>query len=128
MNVFAQVFAGVAGLVHVLIFAMESVRFPRDPKVQANFRVAPEDVNAVRPWAFNQGFYNLFLALGVLFGLTRIWADDDSAGVSLVGFACACMLGAAVVLIATDRRMMRGALVQGVPPLLALLVMTASAV
>lgn len=120
MNVFAQVFAGVAMLVHVLIFAMESVRFPRDPKVQANFRVAPEDVNAVRSWAFNQGFYNLFLALGVLFGLTRIWTDDTAAGVALVAFACACMAGAAIVLIATDRRMLRGALVQGVAPALAL--------
>jgi len=120
MNVIAQVFAGVAGLVHVLIFVMESVRFPRDPKVQASFRVAPEDVNAVRPWALNQGFYNLFLALGVLFGLTRIWSDDDAAGVALVGFACACMAGAAAVLVATDRRMLRGALVQGVAPALAL--------
>jgi putative membrane protein len=120
MNVFAQVFAGVAGLVHVLIFALESVRFPRDPKVQANFRVAPEDVNAVRPWAFNQGFYNLFLAIGIFLGLVRIWAGDDAAGVALVGFACACMVGAAAVLVGTDRRMLRGALVQGVAPLLAL--------
>ncbi|MEV0645018.1 DUF1304 domain-containing protein [Phytomonospora sp. NPDC050363] len=121
MNVLAQVLAGAAGLIHVLIFVMESVRFPRDVKVQAGFRVAPEDVNAVRPWAFNQGFYNLFLAIGIVLGLAQFWTGHHVAGRTLLAFSCACMLGAAVVLIATDRRMLRGALLQGVAPALALI-------
>lgn len=38
----------------------------------------------------------------------------------LFAFATASMLGASLVLVATDRRMVRAALLQGVPPLLAL--------
>lgn len=120
MNVVAQVFAGVAGLIHVFIFVLESVRFPRDAKVQASFKVAPEDVNAVRPWAFNQGFYNLFLAIGIVVGLGYAWGGNGSPGRALVGFCCACMVAAAAVLVGTDRKMLRGAVVQGAAPLVAL--------
>jgi putative membrane protein len=116
LSIVGQIFAGLAGALHVLIFAMESVLFRR-PQVYRRFLVASEsDVEAVRVWAFNQGFYNLFLAAGTVVGL--IVRGDG--GTALVAFCMASMLAAALVLIATDRRMLRAALVQGVPPLLAL--------
>jgi len=115
MNLVAALAALVAGLLHVLIFAMESLLFGR-PQVHRRFGTATSDVDAVRPWAFNQGFYNLFLGLGALTGV--IWSG--TIGRTLVAFACLCMLGAALVLIGTDRRMARAALMQGLPPLVAL--------
>jgi putative membrane protein len=115
VTVVAMIFAALAGVLHVVIFAMESLLFSR-PQVHRRFLVDPEHLPAVKLWALNQGFYNLFLGLGALGGLVT-W-DGHGRSVSL--FACACMAGAAVVLLSTDRRMIRAALMQGVPPLIAL--------
>jgi len=121
MNVIAQIAVVLAGLVHVLIFAMESLLFPR-VQVYRRFLTRAEDVAAVQPWAFNQGWYNLFLAAGAIGGVITIHAGNASVGRSIALFSCACMLGAALVLIGSDRRMFRGALMQGVLPLVALLI------
>src|SRR5262245_51086358 len=59
MNFAAQAAAVLAGLLHVAIFTMESVLFRR-PQIFRRFLTMPGDVDAVRPWALNQGFYNLF--------------------------------------------------------------------
>lgn len=113
----AQAAAVLAGVLHVLFFVMESVLFSR-PAVHRRFRVAAQDVDRVRRWAFNQGFYNLFLAVGLFAGLLLGVRSD--AGRALVVLTCGSMVGAALVLIATDRRMARAALVQGGPPVVAL--------
>jgi putative membrane protein len=75
---------------------------------------------AIRPWAFNQGFYNLFLAIGTVVGLIVWTSDHEAAGKALVAFGCGSMLAAALVLVATDRRMVRAATFQGLFPLIAL--------
>ena len=116
MNAIAQVFVVVAGLFHVAVFALESLLF-REPSTYRRFLVKDDtEMAAARPWAFNQGFYNLFLAIGALGGL--IWGGDKGHAIAL--FACACMAGAGVVLIASDRRMARAAATQAVPPIIAL--------
>ena len=116
MDTVAQVFVGLAGVFHLAIFVMESLLF-RKPSTYRRFLVkSPAEAESVRPWAFNQGFYNLFLALGALGGL--IAGGDRGHAIAL--FACACMAGAGVVLIGTDRRMARAAAAQAVPPVLAL--------
>lgn len=119
MNAVAQVAAVAAGLVHIMIFGMESLLFQR-PAVRGRFGVRADDLPAVRPWAFNQGFYNLFLAVGAIAGLVLVWSGSEDAGRALVVFACASMLAAALVLVATNARMARAAAVQGVAPLVAL--------
>ncbi len=116
MSVIAQVFVVIAGLFHVVVFAMESLLFSR-PSTYRRFLVKDEtELAAARPLAFNQGFYNLFLAAGALGGL--IWGGDKGHAIAL--FACACMAGAGVVLVASDRRMIRAAAAQAVPPIIAL--------
>jgi len=120
MNALAQLAALVAGLIHVMIFGLESVVFRR-PSVQRTFGVGRDDLEAVRPWAFNQGFYNLFLAVGALGGLTLLHSGAAAEGRALVLFACGSMLAAAVVLVATNRRMARAAAIQGAAPLVALI-------
>lgn len=122
MSALAQVFVGLAAVLHVLFFVMESVLFMR-PDVHRRFGLRTrEEAELVRPMAFNQGFYNLFLAAGAVVGI--VWAAGDGAdtgGTAVAGFACAVMLGAAVVLVTTSRRFLPAALVQGLPPLVALL-------
>ena len=62
------VFAFVAALLHVYIFVMESVTWTR-PATWKRFGVASQaDADTTRPLAYNQGFYNLFLAAGALVG------------------------------------------------------------
>jgi putative membrane protein len=121
MNTVAQLFVGLAGVLHLVFFALESLLFHK-PSVRQRFRVRSEaEAQAARPWAFNQGFYNLFLAAGAIGGL--IAGGDRGHAIAL--FCCACMLGAGIVLIGSDRRMARSAAIQAVPPLLALVLAAA---
>ncbi len=116
MSTAAQVFVAIAGALHLAIFVMESLLISR-PQVWRRFLVTSQaDADTIKPWAVNQGFYNLFLGLGALGGL--VFGGDRGETIAL--FACACMLGAGVVLLVTDRRMARAALMQAVPPLAAL--------
>jgi putative membrane protein len=120
MLIAVQILAALAGLLHVYIWVMESLRFA-DPKVHRGvFRVATEDVEAVRPWAFNQGWYHLFLAIGAIVGVAVV-RSEAAVGMTLIVFACGSMLAAALVLVLTDRSMAPAALKQGLLPALALL-------
>ena len=107
----------LAGVVHVLIFCMESLWWTR-PGVRARFRQTPEHVEVTRLFAFNQGFYNLFLAIGVFAGVTLVLAGHPVSGLTLVTWSCLSMLGAAIVLVASAPQMLRGAIIQGAAPLL----------
>lgn len=116
MNTIAQIFVVVAGVFHLAIFAMESLLFLK-PSTYKRFGVPTEVEAAIaKPWAFNQGFYNLFLALGALGGLVA--GGNKGHAISL--FACACMAGAGLVLIGSNRRMARAATMQAGPPIIAL--------
>ena len=119
MNAVGLVFALIAALIHVYIFVLESVLFSR-PSARKNFGVSEAELPAVRPWAFNQGFYNLFLAVIAAVGLILLHASSEPAGRALVAAACGSMLAAALVLLATNRRMLRAAAVQGLAPLIVL--------
>ena len=110
--------AGIlAGVIHVVIFCMESLWWTT-PQVRARFRQTSEQAQATRLFAFNQGFYNLFLALGVFAGLALVLAGHPTAGFTLATWSCLSMLGAAIVLVASAPNMQRAALIQGAAPLL----------
>ena len=86
MPVAAAVFAALAAVLHVLIFVMESVLWAR-PQVWRRFAVPNQsDADVLRPMAFNQGFYNLFLALGIFGGLI---VGEPAATPSSCSAACA---------------------------------------
>jgi putative membrane protein len=89
--------------------------------VRARFRQTPEQAEVTRLFAFNQGFYNLFLAIGVFAGGTLVLAGHPVSGLTLVTWSCLSMLGAAIVLVASAPQMLRGAIIQGAAPLLFLL-------
>lgn len=120
MSAATQIFVAIAGLCHVAVFTLESLLF-RNPSTWQRFLVtSQEDAELIQRWAFNQGFYNLFLGLGAIDGLI----GGGAQGRAVALFACACMAGAAVVLVASDRRMARAATLQGVPPSIALVLAT----
>ena len=120
MPLVASLAALLAAAFHVLFFVLESVTFSQ-PSVAARFGMTtPEQIAAVRPMAFNQGFYNLFLAIGIVGGLALVAAGSVDAGRAVVLFACACMVGAGAVLLSTNRRFVRSAAIQALPPLVAI--------
>lgn len=114
----SRIFAGIAGLLHVWIWVMESILW-MDPSIHGRFGVPDlEKAEILRRVFFNQGFYNLFLALGALYGVI-FFTRHASARVVMV-FTCLCIIGAgAVLLFSAGAPMARSALFQGVPPLIA---------
>jgi putative membrane protein len=119
LGVAGSVFAVVAALLHVVIFALESVLWSR-PSTYRRFGVrTSEDAEVLRPMAYNQGFYNVFLALGTALGLVLVATGAArDAGLGIVLFALASMVLAAVVLVTSNPRLWRAALLQGAAPAL----------
>lgn len=112
--------ASLAGLIHVYIFVLESVLWGR-PKTNKVFGVSPEQAEQSRLFAFNQGFYNLFLAVAMLGGLALSYSPSYAiAGTTLTIYAGLSMFGAAIVLVCSQPKLIRAACIQGVPPVLAL--------
>ena len=112
--------AALAGLMHILFFCMESLWWTR-PAVYRRFRSTEAQAQMTRSLAFNQGFYNLFLAAGIFGGFFLMETGHYRAGMILIAWNCLSMLAAAVVLAASSPKMLRGALIQGLPPLVFLL-------
>lgn len=112
----------LAGVVHVFIFCMESLWWTK-PAVQRRFRQSPEQSAATRLFAFNQGFYNLFLALGTFTGLALFLMGRPGPGLLLAGWSCLSMLAAAAVLASSAPQMRRGAVIQGAAPLVFLVLL-----
>lgn len=113
--------AAVAAAFHVFIFALESVRWT-EPETRKIFGVASEaDAVTMKPLAFNQGFYNLFLALTAFLGVGLFVVGASTVGLTLVFAGTGIMLAAAVVLVLSDRTKARAAAMQGIVPLLAII-------
>ncbi len=107
----------IAALVHILFFILESVLFQK-PGGYKYFKIKPEHHDVVKPWAFNQGFYNLFLAVGMLVGLYYVNQLEIRLAGLMVSFCGLSMITAGLVLFMTDKKMRRGALIQILPPLI----------
>jgi len=108
--------------VHVVIFCMESLWWTT-PSVRARFRQSEEHAQVTRLLAFNQGFYNLFLAIGTFAGLALTLGGEARTGLIIAGWSCISMLGAGIVLAASAPGMRRGAVIQGAAPALFLLLL-----
>ena len=67
----ALVFAGLAGLLHVYIFTMESLTWT-SKRTRAAFGTTAEEAETTKLLAFNQGFYNLFLAIVTGIGIVAL--------------------------------------------------------
>ena len=118
MVVVALVLAGLAALVHVYIFVMESLTWT-SAKTRAVFGTSAEEAEATKELAYNQGFYNLFLAVVTAVGIVLVAADSEAAGVALVFAGAGSMAAAATVLFVSSPDKRGAALKQGLVPLLA---------
>ncbi len=112
-------FAGLSALVHVYIFVLESVRWEH-PATRRAFGTTAETAALTQPLAYNQGFYNLFLAIVTGTGVALVGAEREAA-VALLLAGPGSMVAAALVLITSDSSKARAAVVQALFPALALL-------
>ena len=128
MTVVVWIFALLTALVHITAFAWETLLFQRPGVHQGVFAIPTADVRPVRLWAFNVGFYNLFIACGLIVGVIAWMTGNETTGRALVVYLCLFAFLAGIVLFVSDRLALGrprgtgvgGALSQGVPPLIAL--------
>ena len=128
MLIAAQIFAVLAAVLHIVFFVFESVLWSR-PAIYGRFGIASqEQADTIRPMAYNQGFYNLALALGVLVGVVLAGMDGDQSviGRTLIIFGTAGMAFAGVILASTGPSYRRAAAIQFIPAALALVLTAAS--
>jgi putative membrane protein len=116
------VFAGLAALLHIYIFTMESLTWT-SARTRAIFGTTAEEAETTRLLAFNQGFYNLFLAIVTILGIPPVIMGDTAVGVALVFAGVGSMAAAAIVLRFSAREKARAALIQGTLPVIAIVVL-----
>ncbi len=117
MIIAGSVFVFLAAAIHLFIFFLESIAWSR-PSTWKRFGLKSQaEADIVKPMAFNQGFYNVFLAVGAGLGLVLLGTGLTQAGLALAIFSCASMVAAALVLIASSPKLWRSALIQGAAPL-----------
>jgi putative membrane protein len=91
MTLVVWTFVLLGAMLHVLVFVWEALPFRRPGVHQGIFFVPTADVPAVRLWAFGVGFYNLFLASGVVAGVIAwVLVTRRSAGRWSSTHACSC--------------------------------------
>jgi hypothetical protein len=120
MNTLAHLAAALAALIHLYIYWLErhaygSARFCR------TFNIAERDLPALRAPFHNLALYNLMQALGVLTGIMLRLAGiapGVATGLMLTPLATMSAAGIYLYITAADKR--RPALIQALPPLLAL--------
>lgn len=107
----------LAALIHVYFFILESYLFQK-PGGYKYFKVPEKDHALVKIWAFNQGFYNLFLAMGTFAGLYFIFQKQVMLAGVLTSFCGLSMIGAGLTLWFSAPHLRKGALLQMLPPII----------
>jgi putative membrane protein len=118
----ALVFAALAALLHVYIFTMESLTWT-SKRTRATFGTTAEEAETTKLLAFNQGFYNLFLAIVSGIGIVAMLTGHRDVGAALVFAGVGSMAAAAIVLVLSARDKARAAVTQGLFPVIAVVLL-----
>lgn len=114
----AMIFAALAALLHVYIFALEALKWT-EPRTRKVFGMSEAEAQSTKLMAFNQGFYNLFLAVVTAIGIAIVLLGHRGVGAALILAGVGSMLAAALVLVASSPDKARAAVTQGALPLIA---------
>jgi putative membrane protein len=117
-------FAGLAALLHVYIWVMESLTWT-SARTRATFGITEDEALATKEMAFNQGFYNLFLAVVTVTGIVIGGVGHNYVGLALIFAGTGSMLAAALVLLISSPDKARAAITQGILPLIAIVLLVA---
>lgn len=120
-----SIFIFIAGLIHIYIFTLESLTWI-NPKTYKKFGIrSQEEAKVISSMAFNQGFYNLFLAIGSFVGVALL-SSHRPIGLTLIFFSAGSMVAAALVLLSSVKNSGRAALVQSASPLIGIVLLVIS--
>ncbi|ARD41971.1 DUF1304 domain-containing protein [Actinomyces gaoshouyii] len=118
MLVLGLIAAALAAALHIVIFYMESIAW-EGALARKTFGGTAAEARPHAFYAFNQGFYNLFLAIETIAGIAIAAAGNRGIGAALALAGTGSMLAAALVLLLSSRPHRAAALKQGSLPLLA---------
>ncbi|MEB3327609.1 MAG: DUF1304 domain-containing protein [Candidatus Sericytochromatia bacterium] len=93
LDLLAPLAVALVGLAHVAFFVLESFLF-RGPVGRRVFGLTEERAAVLAPMAFNQGWYNAFLAAGLAWSLVH---PSPAEGRALATFFLSCVAVAGVV-------------------------------
>src|ERR1700753_4378719 len=102
MIVAGLVFAALAVLLHVYIVTMEALTWT-SPRTRATFGTSAEEAETTKLLAFNQGFYNLFLAIIGGIGIAGVLLGHKAVGSALIFAGVGSMAAASVVVVTAAR-------------------------
>ncbi|QOR70434.1 DUF1304 domain-containing protein [Ruania alkalisoli] len=122
MIIAGLVLTGVAALVHIVIFYLESIAWT-GARARAVFGTSEAEAQATKALAFNQGFYNLFLAIAVFTGMILFAAGQSAAGAALLFAGAGSMAAASLVLAISSPDKLAAAMKQGILPALGVIVL-----
>ena len=123
MLIIGMIAALLAAALHVFIFYIES--FAWTTRALSVFGMDRESAEATKEMAFNQGFYNFFLAIEAFAGIAIYYLASRPVGLTLALFGTGSMLAAALLLFVTSPDKRSAAIKQGFLPLLAVVTLAA---
>lgn len=122
MTTVGLIFAVIAALLHVYIFVLESLLWTSDSTIR-KFGISKVQAEQTKQLAFNQGFYNLFLAVIAAAGIIFYLQQQTAIGLALMIAGLGSMVAAGLVLGISDPSKIRAAITQLITPLVALLLL-----
>ena len=114
MSTAAQVLAVLIAVMLTVVFVMEAVLY-RHPTLYPMFLTKPGDLDAVRMWTVNMGWYNLTTAIALVAGVVLVQTDHLAQGQALIVFTAAQHTFLAVVLVVSQPKLWLNSLLEGVP-------------
>ncbi|MGO4803813.1 DUF1304 family protein [Arthrobacter sp. 2MCAF15] len=111
-----QVLGVIFGVLLISVGIMESF-FIRDQRLHRVFLLQPDDVETVRLWTFNLGFYNVIWGIGAIAGAIALGGAEAAAGEALLMFTCAAHVALGLILFLSERRLWGNAIAEAALPL-----------
>lgn len=115
MEYIATLLVALVAIEHIYILVLEMFLWMK-PSTLKTFAVAPEDAATTKAFAANQGLYNGFLAVGLIWGLLH---PNTMFGLQIQCFFLSCIIIAALYGAATVKKSIIA--IQGLPAILALI-------
>ncbi len=101
MNAVAQISAGLAAVILIVVFPIEAFLIDR-PGIQRFLGIEPDGIRNVRLWSFCIGARNALAGVGTLTGLWIVNFGDPSTGTVVVVVCCIYMLLASLFMVVAD--------------------------
>ncbi|MDB5160424.1 MAG: hypothetical protein JWO99_687 [Candidatus Saccharibacteria bacterium] len=123
MHFIGIIFVFLAAIIHIYIWILESFLWTKRETAKM-FGLSVHEAKATKALAFNQGFYNLFLAIVTLVGIALFLTGSWVPGYVLIIAGAGSMVLAGSVLYLSDSTKIRAVLVQVTAPIIGIILLS----